>query len=310
MNTKNQKKLTVSIGIPAYNEEANIGHLLSALLRQKEENFTLKEIIVVSDGSTDKTESIVRSFNDPRVHLIVNESRKGQVGAQNMIFTIAESDVVIILEADTVPQEINYLAQIVKPIFTNDKTGLVQGNSTPLPARTLFGSVLKVQTDIYHNISIKNPNVSTWTTSGRGGRAFARHVYKKLRWPNAVPEDSYAALWCRSCGISTVFQESAVCNFRCPETFSDFLKARTKTASGGKSLERYFATDTIQKVYTRPLHLRALMFAEFILQHPFYASYYLWLLFVLKFLQSSKQFSDFWEMTISTKNLNTMNYGK
>ena len=50
-----RKKLTVTIGIPAYNEEANVRNLLVSLLAQKETNFKLQEIIVVSDGSTDKT---------------------------------------------------------------------------------------------------------------------------------------------------------------------------------------------------------------------------------------------------------------
>ena len=49
------KKLTVSVGIPAYDEEANIKSLLEAILQQRQENFILKSIIVVSDGSTDRT---------------------------------------------------------------------------------------------------------------------------------------------------------------------------------------------------------------------------------------------------------------
>jgi len=54
-----KKLITVSIGIPAYNEEANIGKLLSSLIKQKEAGFIIKEIIVVSDQSTDKTDEIV-----------------------------------------------------------------------------------------------------------------------------------------------------------------------------------------------------------------------------------------------------------
>ena len=52
-------KLTLSIFIPAYNEEANIEHLLRSILSQKQDNFKLSDINVVSDGSSDKTEEIV-----------------------------------------------------------------------------------------------------------------------------------------------------------------------------------------------------------------------------------------------------------
>ena len=55
------KKLTVTIGIPAYNEEKNIGRLLKSLSNQKGDDFTLNEIVVLSDGSTDMTNEIVHS---------------------------------------------------------------------------------------------------------------------------------------------------------------------------------------------------------------------------------------------------------
>ena len=49
------KKPTLSIGIPAFNEEANIYFLLKDLLSQKMDQFNLERIIVNSDGSTDDT---------------------------------------------------------------------------------------------------------------------------------------------------------------------------------------------------------------------------------------------------------------
>ena len=49
------KKQTVTIGIPAYNEEQNIGVLLSKLLAQKQIHYKLKEILIYLDGSIDHT---------------------------------------------------------------------------------------------------------------------------------------------------------------------------------------------------------------------------------------------------------------
>ena len=57
---------TLSIGIVAFNEEANIAHLLKTILDQKIESVLMMEIIVVSDASSDKTDEIVGSFADPR----------------------------------------------------------------------------------------------------------------------------------------------------------------------------------------------------------------------------------------------------
>ena len=55
----------------AYNEEANIGRLLKAVLSQKLKTVAITEIVVVASGCTDSTESIVREWTkrDPRIRL-------------------------------------------------------------------------------------------------------------------------------------------------------------------------------------------------------------------------------------------------
>jgi len=54
--------MKITIGIPAYNEEKNIGNLLNDILNQKLEHNILEKILVISDNSTDKTDEIVSSF--------------------------------------------------------------------------------------------------------------------------------------------------------------------------------------------------------------------------------------------------------
>ena len=54
--------LNLSIGIMAYNEEANIGRLLRSVLGERFTHSYLKEIFVVASGCTDRTEEIVRDF--------------------------------------------------------------------------------------------------------------------------------------------------------------------------------------------------------------------------------------------------------
>ena len=54
--------MDVSVGIMAFNEEKNMGRLLKALLSQELKKVRIEEIIVVSDGSTDKTNEIVKEL--------------------------------------------------------------------------------------------------------------------------------------------------------------------------------------------------------------------------------------------------------
>ena len=62
----------VSVGVMAYNEERNIGKLLEALTSQLVSNDVISEIIVVSSGSTDRTDEIVSEWceRDERIALI------------------------------------------------------------------------------------------------------------------------------------------------------------------------------------------------------------------------------------------------
>ncbi|RLQ88864.1 glycosyltransferase family 2 protein [Notoacmeibacter ruber] len=70
---------TASIVVPAYNVEATIAETLQSLLAQTFADF---EIVVVDDGSHDRTVEIVRSFEDARIRLITQRNR-GLAGAHN-----------------------------------------------------------------------------------------------------------------------------------------------------------------------------------------------------------------------------------
>jgi glycosyltransferase involved in cell wall biosynthesis len=63
----------ISVLIPAYNEEAGIGATLSALLA--EPRLAGAELIVIDDGSTDRTAEIVRAY--PRVRLVQHPFNRG-----------------------------------------------------------------------------------------------------------------------------------------------------------------------------------------------------------------------------------------
>ena len=68
-----------SIVVPAYNSERTIAETIASLLRQTFVDF---ELIVVDDGSTDRTAQIVRSFEDSRLRLVQQRNR-GLAGAHN-----------------------------------------------------------------------------------------------------------------------------------------------------------------------------------------------------------------------------------
>ena len=116
---------SVSVIVPAYNEEMVIEATLRSLLASDYENF---EIIVVDDGSMDRTSEVVREKfgNEPRVRLFT-EPNAGKANALNFGLRYATGEIIIALDADTVfaPHAISALAHR----FYDPQMGAVAGNA-------------------------------------------------------------------------------------------------------------------------------------------------------------------------------------
>lgn len=92
-----------SIIIPVHNEQQRIAAKLEDCLKLVYPRDRL-EIIVVSDGSIDRTEEIVRSFvaADPRIRWLQSSSRVGKSGAQNLAVAQAHGDLLLFTDANTI----------------------------------------------------------------------------------------------------------------------------------------------------------------------------------------------------------------
>lgn len=115
----------VSIIVPAYNEELVIKNTINSLLASDYENY---EIIVVDDGSVDKTSEIIRdSFSDNERVRLFSAAAGGKAAALNVGLRYAKGEIVIALDADTLfaPQTVGALAHR----FADPKMGAVAGNA-------------------------------------------------------------------------------------------------------------------------------------------------------------------------------------
>jgi glycosyltransferase involved in cell wall biosynthesis len=89
-------KPLVSILIPAYNAEKLISYTLQSALAQ---TWSRKEIIVVDDGSTDRTFAVAREFASSNV-AVVSQQNKGAAAARNHAFSLSQGDYIQWLDAD------------------------------------------------------------------------------------------------------------------------------------------------------------------------------------------------------------------
>jgi Glycosyltransferases involved in cell wall biogenesis len=85
-----------SVVIPLYNKEPHVKRTLNSVLAQTIQDF---EIIVVDDGSTDKSKEVVKSFSDYRIQLI-SQKNAGVSVARNRGINEAKADFIAFLDAD------------------------------------------------------------------------------------------------------------------------------------------------------------------------------------------------------------------
>lgn len=102
----------VSVIIPVYNEEKYIGKCLESLKKQSFQDF---EIIIIDDGSQDKTREIIEKYK--KIKLITGE-HKGTAISRNLGAKKARGDILIFIDADMTFDK-DYLRNLIKPILEN-----------------------------------------------------------------------------------------------------------------------------------------------------------------------------------------------
>ena len=114
----------VSVVIPAYNEAAGIAATIRSVVASRYRGRI--EVIVVDDGSADGTAAIARSLGIPHVR-VISQPNSGKPGALNRGIAEARSDILILVDGDTIFQA-DTIGRLIAPLAAAD-VGAVSGNT-------------------------------------------------------------------------------------------------------------------------------------------------------------------------------------
>lgn len=89
----------VSVVLPTYNRADVLDRAIDSVLSQTYENI---ELVVVDDGSTDGTQDLLESIDDPRLEVVVNEENRGQCDARNEGKAAANGSLLAYIDSDAV----------------------------------------------------------------------------------------------------------------------------------------------------------------------------------------------------------------
>ena len=128
----------VSVVVAAYCEEAVIGRTLDALLAL---DYPAYEVVIVDDGSRDRTAEIVRRRmeTDDRLRLIQKLVNEGKAMALNDAVPVTHGEIVVVIDADIRPRP--ELLRYMVGHFEHGRVGAVAGNAQVSNTRTLLGKI-------------------------------------------------------------------------------------------------------------------------------------------------------------------------
>jgi len=231
-----ESKKTFSIGICAYNEEGNIGKLLSAILKQKlQDNVVLKEIIIISSACVDKTEEIVKEFQkkDRRIKLFSEKKRRGKVVAVNKFLRNATTKNLVLQSADTLPGKDTYTKMI--SVLREKDIGMVGVKIIPLNDKDSFmGFMAHLLWNLHNKINLQFPE------RAKVGEAVAfKKIFKRIP-PDAIVDEASIEPLIHGQGYRVAYCPQAVVYNKGPETIRDFIRQRRRNYAGHTAIKKRF----------------------------------------------------------------------
>ena len=224
----------VSMVITAYNEAANIGKKIQNCLALSYPRNQL-EIIVVSDGSTDDTEAICRSYQDQGVILVVSPERSGKDFSQGKGVAVARGELVIFTDATTFLRE-DAIDEIAAN-FADETVGCVSGRDWPTsdsPGSSGEGAYVK------YEMRLRSLESKVGSTVVVSGCFFATRKGLCDNWYPGLTSDFYLPIVSHMNGLRITMDESAIAHYHTSSSPREEFQRNVRTVVKGLDVLRRF----------------------------------------------------------------------
>lgn len=292
-------KKTLSVFIPAYNEEKNIKSLLEQILAQTEENFILEKILVVSDASTDNTENEVRSLNNQKIELVINPERKGKWFG----FTVAQeklsSEIIVSLDSDIIILDHFFLKKITS---SSDKSDIISVRQIPAPAHCIFEKMVSFwMTAAVEMYEKGRPETDAYLCNGRC-IAMRKVFFNKVKWINIFGTDVFMYLESKQYGAVFDYLNNTEIIYKVPKNIHDYILQSTRARKVREVMKNKFDSRVIQEHFL-PINLKIkiLVAIKYLFKNFIFVLYYCGVRVFCYFKKEVKEVSALWPVSKTTK---------
>lgn len=222
----------ISISLPAYNEQDSVGVALDHVLAT-DYPADRRQVLVVSDASTDGTDAVVAGYSDRGVELLRLEERVGKTGAENAALPHLRGDIIINTDA-SVWIDRTALRHLVAR-FEDPRVGVASGRDVSVASVARPANVGESRY-VNYEMWVRRLETAVGGIVGASGCFYAirRELHQNLV-PGALSRDFATAMIARENGFSAVSVDEAVCYV--PRTGSMQREYRRKVRTMARGLD-------------------------------------------------------------------------
>jgi cellulose synthase/poly-beta-1,6-N-acetylglucosamine synthase-like glycosyltransferase len=223
----NEKRdyLIITIGICVHNEEKNISDLLKSCFGSDYPKNKM-EVIVIDDGSDDKTSEIVKEFENEVI--LIEIPRSGKATAINKLIEKAKGEIIIFVSGDCILRK-DSISRVLERF--DKEFGAITGRKFQIRDSNIASIFSKIFWDIHNETSMRNPKLC--------GDLFAikKSIISKIP-KDVVNDDAYIDSIVKRKGFGVKYNDKAIVEIYPYKKVSHYFQWRRRIITGYLQLKR------------------------------------------------------------------------
>lgn len=299
---------TLAIIICALNEQENISNVLDDILKQKtSDTVVLNKIIVVSDGSTDKTNTILQEYSKKYqfIHLLLKPQRSWKADSFNQWKLLSGEDYLISIDADVRIVWDRLFLDMEESL--RDWVWLIWGNPIPAKSNTSIASLASLWS--YYIVNEIKKRILDWNNFySAHGRLLVleRDLYQKINLANMPWTDQFMFFSCMKNNQEFLYNSKLQVRYLVPADAKDYFKQNIRFANAWNLMKTQFWEEFVASHTKISVSVTLLSILSTSIKHPlcFVCWAIMFLIWKRKTFQqraSSHQITSVWEVSTSTK---------
>ena len=299
-----KNRISVTIGILAHNEAANIFNLIDSILFQKSHISYIEKIIIIYSGHNSL--KISQELNDKykgQLTIITDSKRTSKIDKLNRISKLSQSDITLILDGDIVISDENLVENISKPFIDDEDILITTPVLKPYSTKNLLQKILNTSIKAKIYSSDKWNNGDNYIKAIGRSCAYKTSFLKKITVPNLMTEDFFLYIKSKELGGKIQEIKKSEVKYYLPKNLKDHVRQSSRFLSNERAFNKIISQDSINMYGKIPMKIKLIFFIKMFVINPIHTILYI-LIFVYSKIYSTIFFSDKaeWNISQSTKN--------